>query len=102
MSRKNLDIFRKSFDINKISRYNYRETLKYLLQNNSLTEEHYMDILYDEAKESTKYFKDQLDKLKNFFGVDIMITKSYQDYVNENTPKNEESKSLPSQDGAQF
>jgi hypothetical protein len=102
MSRKNLEIFKKSFDITKISRYNYRETLKYLLQNNALTEENYMDILYDEVKESTKYFKDQLDKLKNFFGVDIMITMSYQDYINENTPKNEENKSIPSQDGSPF
>ena len=102
MNRKNLDIFRKSFDIDKISRYNYSQTLKYLLENNALTEENYMDILYTEATESTKYFKDNLEKLKNFFGVDIMITKSYQDYINENTPKNEESKSTPSENGEQF
>ena len=77
----------------------YKETIKYLLDNSALTEEHYMDIFYDEVKQSSKYFTDQLDKLKDFFGVDIMITKSYQDYINENTPKNEESKSVAPNDG---
>jgi hypothetical protein len=94
MNRKNLDIFRKSFNISSISRQSYKETLKYLLDNKCLTEDNYIEILYDEAREQTKYFKDNLEKLRNFFGVDIMITKSYQDYINENTPKNEESKSV--------
>ena len=99
MNRKNLDIFRKSFNISSVSRQTYKETLKYLLDHKCLTEENYMEILYDEARQQTKYFTDNLEKLKNFFGVDIMITKSYQDYINENTPKNEESKSVAPNDG---
>ena len=102
MNRKNLDIFRKSFNISSVSRQSYKETLKYLLDYKCLTEDNYMEILYDEAREQTKYFKDNLEKLRNFFGVDIMVTKSYQDYINENTPKNEESKSVAPNDGAPF
>lgn len=102
MNRKNLDIFRKSFNISSVSRQTFKDTLKYLLDHKCLTEDNYMEILYDEAAAQTKYFKDNHEKLRNFFGVDIMVTKSYQDYINENTPKNEESKSVAPDDGAQF
>jgi len=93
MNRKNLDIFRNHFPISKIARFNYKETLKYLLNYKCLTEDIYMDVLYTSMSMQKTQFENQFESLRDFFAVDLMVIKPYQDYINENTPKNEENKS---------
>lgn len=99
MNTHNYGIFKRVFP--EHLRYdNFDKILTFVFKSGYLTEDAYYDIVNIEMDKHEDEILKNLEKLKEFFAVDLFIKKSYQEYINENTPKNEESKSIPAGSGS--